>query len=196
MKKGVLVAVAGVILLLAIAGLSFLAGRKSATKTDPSSVAGPSSTTSFRSPSTSAQTRPESSSYQTANEPEYDPNPSYVTHDWSDDVSPAGILMYHPYWGSDDGKAGMEIDVEDDEAVVLFNGEVYFVTEILDIEGTVDNFDYNMILVLEAVNGGYEASCALYCYQDRTGDNIQVVFGDLFETMKPVETSLLDQFKQ
>ena len=48
----------------------------------------------------------------------------------------------------------------------------------------------------KAVNGGYEASCALFCYQDRTGDNIQVAFGELRETMKPVETSLLDKFKQ
>ncbi len=90
----------------------------------------------------------------------------------------------------------MEIDVESDEAVVLFNDEVFFVTEIMDIEGEVDNFTYNLVFVLEAVNGGYEASCALFCYQDRTGDNIQVAFGELRETMKPVETSLLDKFKQ
>ena len=186
MKKSVLVAAAGIILLLAIAGFSFLAGRKSAIKNGPSSEPAPSSSTTFRSPDASI-----------ANEPEYDPDASnYVAPDWSDDVTPAGILMYHPYWGSDDGKAGMEIDVESDEAVVLFNDEVFLVTEIMDIEGEVDNFTYNMVFILEAVNGGYEASCALFCYQDRTGDNIQVAFGELRETMKPVETSLLDKFKQ
>ena len=112
-------------------------------------------------------------------------------------LKPVEIINKHEFWQDADGKMALWVNQSTGSIDFLYNDEVFTVTQTLqDFEDTIDGFYMNSSLIMEATNGGYEASAGLYCFQDGPDEYIQAWFGEDKVILRPVETNPFAKFAQ
>ena len=130
----------------------------------------------------------------TSSAPVSEPAPGYTP---VPELKPAEIIMKHEFWQDADGKMALWVNQSTGSADFMYKDEVFTVINILqDFEDTIDGFYMNSSLIMEATNGGYEASAGLYCFQDGPQEFIQAWFGEDKVILRPVDENPFAKFAQ
>ena len=129
-------------------------------------------------------------------EPEPESEPRNPASSEEEGPSPVEILCSNRNWTDITGKCSIVVDVDNDECAFIEGDEVFMVTDLFEMDLSRANEYTNLCFVMEAINGGYEASASMYCFEDAEGPHMLVHFGDNSYYMNPTETDPLARFAQ